>query len=140
MQTSLSGVILPFNGYWPVVVIVFRDVVTCTGNAGTSSQEPCRRGSEHRNQVSVVPIPYGAQMLEVRRTLESSLRDVQGYFSEDEAWALYKAVGAVLHDAGPTRVVEIGSYKGRSTIVIGLALLGHDGDVVSVDLIRMGPA
>ena len=67
-----------------------------------------------------------------RAEIERALAGVEGYFSADEAWALY---GATLHStAAAPRVVEIGSYKGRSTIAIALALRDRgDGLVVSID-------
>jgi predicted O-methyltransferase YrrM len=69
-----------------------------------------------------------------RERLEASLNGVQGYFSEDEAWALYKAVATLSEGPNPPRVVEIGSYKGRSTIAIGLALERRgSGLCVSID-------
>lgn len=68
-----------------------------------------------------------------RSELERALDGVEGYFSTDEAWALYCAV---LRSASssPPRVVEIGSYKGRSTIAIAFALADRgNGSVVSID-------
>ena len=56
------------------------------------------------------------------------LRGVDGYLSDDEAWALYVAA------RGRKRIVEIGSYKGRSTIAIGSALADRgNGTLVSID-------
>lgn len=58
-----------------------------------------------------------------------------GYFSESEALALYDVVRTFAAPAErPLRVVEIGSYMGRSTIAIGLALRARGaGTVVSID-------
>jgi hypothetical protein len=67
-----------------------------------------------------------------RAELERALEGVEGYFSIDEAWALYRAT----RHCGTTapRAVEIGSYKGRSTIAIGLALRDCGGGlIVSID-------
>jgi len=67
-----------------------------------------------------------------RAELERALEGVEGYFSTDEAWALYGATFG--SSAAAPRAVEIGSYKGRSTIAIALALRDRgDGLVVSVD-------
>ncbi len=67
-----------------------------------------------------------------RTELEGALDGVEGYFSPDEAWALY--VAALGCPAAKPRVVEIGSYKGRSTIALALGLRDHGGGlVVSVD-------
>ena len=67
-----------------------------------------------------------------RTELEGALDGVEGYFSSDEAWALY--VATLGCPAAEPRVVEIGSYKGRSTIAIALALRDHGGGlVVSID-------
>ena len=65
----------------------------------------------------------------------AALRDVDGYFSESEALAFHDVV---LTFAAPAeralRVVEIGSYMGRSTIAAGLALRARGaGSVVSID-------
>jgi predicted O-methyltransferase YrrM len=65
--------------------------------------------------------------------LRNALHGVSGYFSVDEAWALYCAVRD-LEIAEPARVVEIGSYKGRSTIAICLALSARgSGTCISID-------
>ena len=61
-----------------------------------------------------------------RAELAAALTTVAGYFSEDEAWALNRAVSGV-RTPRAARVVEIGSYEGRSTIAIGLALRDRNG-------------
>ncbi len=68
-----------------------------------------------------------------RAQLSEALAPISGYFSLDEAWALNRAVATIPRSAD-VRVVEIGSYKGRSTVAIGLALSErHGGHCVSVD-------
>lgn len=67
-----------------------------------------------------------------RAELEHALEGVEGYFSSDEAWALYRATRDC--SAAAPRAVEIGSYKGRSTIAIALALRDRGaGLVISID-------
>jgi MMP 1-O-methyltransferase len=67
-----------------------------------------------------------------RAELERALEGVDGYFSIDEAWALSCAARDCR--AAAPRVVEIGSYKGRSTIAAALALRDRGaGLVVSID-------
>ena len=64
----------------------------------------------------------------------AKLRGVEGYLSEDEAWALYIAARRCTQKAERPRIVEIGSYKGRSTIAIGSALKeAGRGSLVSID-------
>ena len=69
-----------------------------------------------------------------RESLLAKLRDVEGYLSDDEAWALYVAARRCTTVARDPRVVEIGSYKGRSTIAIASALAESGrGSLVSID-------
>ena len=69
-----------------------------------------------------------------RDALIAKLRNVEGYLSDVEGWALYLAARRCTQQAENPRVVEIGSYKGRSTIAIasGLAESGR-GSLVSID-------
>jgi predicted O-methyltransferase YrrM len=53
----------------------------------------------------------------------SRASNIPGYFHEVNAAAFW----AVVHERRPRTVVEIGSYQGRSTAVIGLALKQHVG-------------
>jgi predicted O-methyltransferase YrrM len=55
-----------------------------------------------------------------RSELLARVEGIEGYLSEDEAWALYLAASACKSD--DPRIVEIGSYKGRSAVAIGSAL------------------
>ncbi|MBA2281463.1 MAG: class I SAM-dependent methyltransferase [Actinomycetota bacterium] len=54
---------------------------------------------------------------------------VDGWLSEGQVRRLFEATGAV--PAGG-RIVEIGSFRGRSTIVLGLAA-GSDVEIVAID-------
>jgi predicted O-methyltransferase YrrM len=67
----------------------------------------------------------------LRHELGEALSGVPGWFEDDEAWALHEVVRN--HPAsgvsGPT-VVEIGSWYGRSTIVIARALQARGGGLV----------
>ena len=67
-----------------------------------------------------------------RDALLAKVRGVEGYLSDDEAWALYRAVCD--NAAQAPRVVEIGSYKGKSTIALASALVEKGaGSLVAVD-------
>ena len=57
------------------------------------------------------------------------LDGVDGWLTDEQARALYEAAGAI----GPGgRVVEIGSFRGRSTIILASAL-GDDVELVAID-------
>jgi hypothetical protein len=63
----------------------------------------------------------------------AEMRPIEGWFSEDEADLLAAAVAEVIRAMpAPHRVVEVGSYCGRSTVVIGriLQVLGGPGAAV----------
>jgi predicted O-methyltransferase YrrM len=51
----------------------------------------------------------------------AALSGVKGWLAQDEAWSLHRAA-ATLPAHGPIRVVEIGSWKGRSTIALALGV------------------
>jgi predicted O-methyltransferase YrrM len=57
--------------------------------------------------------------------------NIPGWFNEINAVAIYQ----VLSELKPTRIVEIGSYLGRSTVFFGRSLqeLGADGRVTAID-------
>jgi predicted O-methyltransferase YrrM len=76
-----------------------------------------------------------------RARLRAALEGVQGWLADDEAWALHGAV-AGFPAAGAIRIVEIGSWKGRSTITLasGLATRAAGGVVHAVDPHRGGVA
>ena len=67
----------------------------------------------------------------LRHELGEKLRGVPGWFADDEAWALHEVVRNHPSSSatGPT-VVEIGSWQGRSTIVLARALQARGGGVV----------
>jgi predicted O-methyltransferase YrrM len=56
--------------------------------------------------------------------LEEALDGVAGWFVPSEAWVLHEAIQGIAPER-PITVVEIGSSRGRSTIVAGHALLGR---------------
>jgi len=67
-----------------------------------------------------------------RRELERALEQVEGWLYPDEAWALYEVVRSL--PEGPVKVVEIGSWKGRSAIALGLAVKARgSGRVFAID-------
>jgi predicted O-methyltransferase YrrM len=61
-------------------------------------------------------------------TLEA-VRDVPGWLSDDQAALLWSCAGGL---SGAARIVEIGSYRGRSTIVLARAA-GEGVEVVAID-------
>lgn len=67
----------------------------------------------------------------LRYELGEALRGVPGWFEDDEAWALHETVRnhPSSRASGPT-VVEIGSWHGRSTIVLARALQARGSGVV----------
>ena len=67
----------------------------------------------------------------LRQELGEALRGVPGWFEDDEAWALHEVVRnhPSSSASGPT-VVEIGSWHGRSTVVIARALQARGSGVV----------
>lgn len=69
-----------------------------------------------------------------RPSLMTALTGVEGWLGDDEAWSLHRAV-ATFPDEGPVQVVEIGSWKGRSTIALASGVLARSaaGVVIAVD-------
>jgi hypothetical protein len=67
----------------------------------------------------------------------AEMRPIEGWFSDEEADLLAAAVAAAVRTtAAPHHVVEVGSYCGRSTVVIGRVLQilgGPDSAVYAVD-------
>lgn len=59
---------------------------------------------------------------------------IEGWFSEDEARLLYRSASAAAR-GNPWPIVEIGSYKGRSTVVLGFVVRDHclTTPVVAID-------
>jgi predicted O-methyltransferase YrrM len=69
-----------------------------------------------------------------RASLTDALADVEGWLGDDEAWTLHRAVAA-RPATEPVTVVEIGSWKGRSTIALATAVADRPagGVVLAVD-------
>ncbi len=65
--------------------------------------------------------------------LEDALRGVEGWLGPIEARLLYCGVRDFPPLEGPLRVVEIGSWKGRSTIAMACALEKREGEVFAID-------
>jgi hypothetical protein len=66
--------------------------------------------------------------------LAAALDGVDGWLHLDEAQRLFAAVVGWPSSARPLRVVEIGSWKGRSTVALGLAALERGGtEVIAID-------
>ncbi|MDB5093092.1 MAG: glycosyltransferase [Candidatus Eremiobacteraeota bacterium] len=65
--------------------------------------------------------------------LEEALRGVEGWLGPVEARLLYSSVRDFPPIDEPLRAVEIGSWKGRSTIAMACALEQRIGEVVAID-------
>lgn len=77
-------------------------------------------------------ISRGGDVATLRAGLERSLEHVDGWLYVDEAWALHEAVREL--PDGVATVVEIGSWKGRSTIALALAIQARgSGRVYAID-------
>jgi precorrin-6B methylase 2 len=75
-----------------------------------------------------------ARPLSSPKALEEALDGVEGWFWPQEAWALHEAIRKLWPER-PITVVEIGSYRGRSTITAGRALLARasGGTLYAID-------
>jgi predicted O-methyltransferase YrrM len=62
--------------------------------------------------------------------LKDALRDVEGWLTLDEAQALHDLAAACPHDSN---IIEIGSYRGRSTIALALGARQSAATVYAVD-------
>jgi tRNA A58 N-methylase Trm61 len=69
-----------------------------------------------------------------RSALAEALRSVPGWLELDEAWGLHESARTAAATGDPL-VVEIGSFKGRSAIALGLGLkaAGGKGRVIAID-------
>ena len=92
-----------------------------------SSARSVLRQARGRVTTDVLVWRYRDEFLEVWRTADW----IPGWFHEGSASLFY----SVIREARPTTVVEIGSYLGRSTVFLALALrqTGLQGRVVAVD-------
>jgi predicted O-methyltransferase YrrM len=73
-----------------------------------------------------------------RKTFKARLADalapVEGWLYLGEAWALHESVRKIASDDIPPAVVEIGSWKGRSTIALALGVRARGaGTVYAID-------
>lgn len=66
--------------------------------------------------------------------LKQAIETVEGWLFLDEAWALHEAVRNFTGDSRSLTVVEIGSFKGRSTIALALGVKARGmGTVFAID-------
>ncbi|UVO51104.1 class I SAM-dependent methyltransferase [Sphingomonas sp. SUN019] len=65
----------------------------------------------------------------------AAMRDIPGWLEDDEAELLIAAAAHVTRGGGARRLVEIGSYQGRSTIVLAATIraLSPDSRVFAID-------
>jgi hypothetical protein len=80
------------------------------GNAGQPVAPPALGSS--RAEPAARPLLLTVPILE-------RMRKVEGWLSDEEADLLLAACSRALSDPGPGTVVEVGSYCGRSTVVLG---------------------
>jgi SAM-dependent methyltransferase len=74
------------------------------------------------------------QETSLKSNLAKTLQRVEGWLYIDEAWALHEAVRGFPADTKPLTIVEIGSWKGRSTIALALGIQARgDGKVFAID-------
>ncbi len=68
-------------------------------------------------------------------TVWAKLKDVDGFLRRREAWWLHEAARVTCMRAGHATVVEIGSWKGRSTIALalGISASGRGGRLYAID-------
>jgi MMP 1-O-methyltransferase len=70
----------------------------------------------------------------LRSKVTQALADVDGWLFLDEAWALHESVRNLARPGQPVTVVEIGSFKGRSTIALALGVKARgSGTVFAID-------
>jgi hypothetical protein len=92
-----------------------------------------------RGKVGVGDIPKEERMAnlwaaEYRRRMETAMHGVEGFLGLDEAWALHEAARLYPPVSQNVTVVEIGSWKGRSTIALGLGANARgNGTVFAID-------
>lgn len=66
--------------------------------------------------------------------LARELEQIEGWLYLEEAWALHEAVQDFPDEGRPLTVVEIGSWKGRSTVALASAIRARgDGKVFAID-------
>jgi predicted O-methyltransferase YrrM len=75
------------------------------------------------------PSPRPIDQADQRARALAAVRGVDGWLTDDQAGRLYDAAAAM--PAGG-RIVEIGSFRGRSTVVLALAAPGA-GEIVAID-------
>ena len=70
-----------------------------------------------------------------RREIRAALSDVEGWLWAPEAWRLHEAARRGAPGGRPVTIVEIGSFRGRSTIARarGLRARGEEGRVYAID-------
>jgi len=64
---------------------------------------------------------------QLQARLSQALQGVDGWLYLNEAWALHETVRTLPSPDVPATVVEIGSWKGRSTIALALGLMARGG-------------
>jgi hypothetical protein len=71
---------------------------------------------------------------QLKQKMIGSLLHVEGWLYVDEAWALHEMVRNLPPNVGSVTVVEIGSWKGRSTIALALGAMARgSGTIHAID-------
>jgi len=74
------------------------------------------------------------ELATLRAQLQSALADVEGWLYLGEAWALHETARNIAPTSHDVTVVEIGSWKGRSTIALALGLKARgSGKLFAID-------
>jgi glycosyltransferase involved in cell wall biosynthesis len=109
-----------------------RDITSrCLDQERPETASPSAVSSAGQPRVSTVSLPPGD-----RDVVLAHMRAVRGWLTDAEAEALIRSVEHVASQFGATTcVVEIGSYFGRSTVVLGgtVLRLGSDVPVFAID-------
>jgi len=94
-----------------------------------------RLGQYHVTSGSNRTVHAASRRLATTLPVLAAMRGIEGWLEEDEADLLLAAAGRALDDVDATAIVEVGSYCGRSPIVLGSAALNAQtaGRVFAVD-------
>ncbi len=126
---------------------------TGSPNTGTNSTDSGKTGSGKKGQVERIPPPDLFQPL----ALINSLKKIEGWLEDREADLLMAITIRICKKLSPsdrTNIVEIGSFQGKSTVLLGstvkafapqarvYAIDPHDGIVGAIDqgIIRVPPS
>jgi predicted O-methyltransferase YrrM len=88
----------------------------------------------HRMETGKMTVKPRSDTLVRTRPVLRRMKEIEGWLDEDEADLLLAAAREALRDAtNASTIVEVGSYCGRSTVVLGVAALAAGRRVYAVD-------